>query len=58
VQLHQKYPEINVYVLSLIPLAIMVLIAWIMTKYLEPELKKWLKNVLSLSSRSKLSNYK
>lgn len=45
VQLHQAYEEINVYVLSLIPLTMMVIIAWIMAKYLEPEFKRWLKKL-------------
>lgn len=45
VQLHQAYEDINVYVLSLIPLTMMVIIAWIMAKYLEPEFKRWLKNL-------------
>lgn len=43
VQLHQAFEEINVYVLSLIPLTMMVIIAWIMARYLEPEFKRWLK---------------
>jgi peptidoglycan/LPS O-acetylase OafA/YrhL len=47
VQLHQRVNEVNPYILSIIPLAIMTLIAWIMTKYLEPQLKNWLKTKLS-----------
>lgn len=45
VQLHQAYKEINAYVLSLIPLTMMVFIAWMMAKYLEPEFKHWLKKL-------------
>lgn len=45
VQLHEKFSEINPYVLSLIPLSLMVLIAWLMAKYLEPVLKSWLKKL-------------
>jgi len=46
VQLYQRVNAVNVYVLSLIPLSIMMLIAWIMAKYLEPQLKNWLKTKL------------
>jgi peptidoglycan/LPS O-acetylase OafA/YrhL len=47
VQLHQRFNEVNPYVLSLIPLSIMIVIAWIIAKYLEPLLKNWLKAILN-----------
>lgn len=55
VQLHEKFSQINVYVLSLIPLAIMVVISWVMAKYLEPSLKKHLRNAISLFAARKLT---
>jgi peptidoglycan/LPS O-acetylase OafA/YrhL len=47
VQLHQRFNEVNPYLLSFIPLSMMILIAWIMAKYLEPQLKNWLKTKLN-----------
>lgn len=52
VQLHKQYDNIPVYLLSLLPISLMLLISWIIAKYLEPSLRKFIKNsVLQIRSR-------
>lgn len=47
VQLHEAFPSINVYALSLLPLSLCVLISWWIAQYAEPTLRATLKNLLS-----------
>jgi peptidoglycan/LPS O-acetylase OafA/YrhL len=47
VQLHAQFDWMNVYALSLLPLSLMVFIAWIMAAFLEPDLRKWMKTTIT-----------
>lgn len=47
VQLHEAFPSINVYALSLLPLSLCVLISWWIAQYAEPILRVTLKNLLT-----------
>lgn len=52
VQLHNQYDNVPVYVLSLLPMTLMLLISWIIAKYLEPMLRKFIKfSALQIRSR-------
>lgn len=52
VQLHQQFEWVNVYVLSLLPLALCVLISWLMAAYGEPLLRNYLKKVFSAQTKT------
>lgn len=46
VQLHRQYDWIPVYLLSILPILAMVLISWLIARYLEPSLKKFIKKLV------------
>lgn len=46
IQMHQLFPSTPSYLLPLVPVAILVLVSWIVARYLEPALRSAIKNTV------------
>jgi peptidoglycan/LPS O-acetylase OafA/YrhL len=56
-QIHNFNAEIPSFSLPILPIALIILVAWLIAKYLEPQARKWIKQLLSyklLSFKQKL----
>lgn len=49
IQMHHQYPSMPPYLLPVLPVAILILIAWIVAQYLEPALRSLIKNIVKQS---------
>lgn len=51
VQLHEQFASVNVYVLSMLPLVICVLVSWLIAQYAEPAIRSTLKDLFSSKAK-------